>query len=122
MTGPPLTASRAAINSGVKVYGDCQTPSVEPQQIVLACADVGDVVQNLFWETWTAKTAIGDGTWVYKDCKPDCATGHFHSLPTRIAISNPVRDPNGQLVFSELKANPLPPGRTGPQSLPTRPD
>lgn len=123
-TVPPATVDRA-----IEVYGDCQTPSLEPASIILTCADAGVVVQDLHWSSWTASGAVAVGTLVYNDCTPSCAEGHFHDVPdTTITLSVPVKDPSGQLVWSEIQENPEPPGyqtgpyHGGPQPLPTQPD
>ena len=59
---------------------DCNSkPVVAPSTFTIACADAGMGVQNLRWTSWTPKLASGYGTFWEKDCKPNCAEGHFHS-------------------------------------------
>ena len=121
-TQPATTKAVTTIDVGIKVYGDCHTPTVEPKEIILACADVGALFEGLSWTSWTAKSATATGSFVYNDCTPDCARGHRHSLPTKITLSAPVCDPNGQLVWSLVQSSAKPPGYDpGPQSLPTQP-
>jgi hypothetical protein len=116
------------VDTGIKVYGNCTTPSVEPTEIVLACADGGALVNGLRWTSWTAASATAVGTLVYNDCSPNCAEGHQHDVPgTRVTLTAPVRGAGGRTVWSRVQEKPEPPGyQTGPlhgapQPLPTRP-
>jgi len=122
-TKAPSTTVGSAVASNIKVYGDCKTAVFEPKEIILACGDLGSRFEGLSWTAWTSKGATGAGTWTYNDCTPDCASGHIHSLATRVTLTVPVRDPSGQLVWSQIQETAKPPGYDpGPQSLPTRPD
>ena len=128
-TAAPSSTATSTIDANIKVYGDCKTPSIEPTEVVLACADLGAVLQGLSWTSWTSTTATAVGTLVYNDCTPDCARGQHHSVPgTRVTLSAPVRGSQGQLVYSEVQESPQPPGYAtgpyhgGPQPLPTQPD
>ncbi len=98
-------------------------------EIVLACADYGEVLMALRWTSWTATSASAVGTLVYNDCTPDCADGLHHSIPdTTVTLTVPVHGADGSLVWSQVQENPEPPGfetgpdHGGPQPLPTRPD
>jgi hypothetical protein len=117
-----------AVDAGIEVYGNCQTPSVEPTEIVLACADYNALLEALRWTSWTATSATAVGTLVYNDCTPNCAEGHFHHVPgTRVTLTVPSRSADGQQVWSEVQENPEPPGyetgpyHGGPQPLPKAP-
>jgi hypothetical protein len=123
-SAPPVDAVDAAI----EVYGNCQKPSVEPTEIVLACADYNTLLEALHWTSWTATSATAVGTLVYNDCTPNCAEGHFHHVPgTRVTLTVPSRGAGGRLVWSEVQENPEPPGyetgpyHGGPQPLPKGP-
>jgi len=118
---PSTTA--APVDTGIGVYGNCTSPSVEPTEIVLTCADYGVRLEGLHWTSWTASSATAVGTLVYNDCTPDCADGHDHDIPgTEVTLTVPVRGAAGGLVWSEMQANPEPPGYDGgPQPLPTQP-
>jgi hypothetical protein len=118
-----------AIDTAVSVYGNCTSPSVEPAEIVLTCADYGEVLTGLQWTSWTATSASAAGTLVYNDCIPDCAGGQHHSVPgTTVTLTAPVRGAGATLVWSQVQENPEPPGyetgpyHGGPQPLPTQPD
>src|SRR5690348_12996309 len=106
-----VASTAGAVDSSIKVYGDCKTATFEPKQIVLACADLGSLVQDLTWTSWSSTKATATGTWVYNDCTPDCAGGHSRTLPgAQITLTTPVRDPSGVLVWSQLESSQLPPG------------
>ena len=111
---PPTTV--APVDTGIVVYGDCKTPSVEPSEIVLTCADYGWILEGLHWSSWTASQAGAIGTFVYNDCKPNCAEGRHHDVPgTQVTLTAPVRGASGELVWSRLQQNPEPPGyNSGP--------
>jgi hypothetical protein len=118
----------ARIDTRIKVYGNCTRPSIEPAEIVLACADYGALVEGLHWTSWTTASATAAGTLVYNDCTPNCAEGHHHHVPgTRITLTVPVHGVGGQVVWSQIQEYPEPPGyktgpyHGGPQPLPTRP-
>jgi hypothetical protein len=117
-TPAPATVTPAVARAGtrIKVYGNCTTPSIEPAEIVLACADYGVLVEGLRWTSWTAASAMAVGTLVYNDCTPSCAEGHSHHVPgTRVVLTVPVRLPGGQVVWSQIQEYPEPPGyKTGP--------
>jgi hypothetical protein len=129
---PPVTTTAppaaAPVDAHVKVYGDCTTPTVEPSEIVLACADYGTLLEGLRWTSWTATTAKATGTLEYNDCTPSCVAGHHHYLPgTRVTLTRPVSRGGGPLLWSRVQESPQPPGyatgpyRGGPQPLPLGP-
>ena len=57
-------AQSKIVTDTIKVYGNCTTPSLEPVEIVLACADYGTVLEGLHWINWTAASAMAVGTLV----------------------------------------------------------
>ena len=127
-TAPPPSATVAPVDTSIDVYADCTRASVEPTEIVLTCADLGQVLQGLHWTTWSSSGAIGTGTLVYNDCEPDCANGSHHRVPdTTVVLSTPVHSAGGGLVYSEVQISPPPPGSAtapypdGPRPLPTQP-
>lgn len=122
-------AAPAPVDASIEVYGDCRHPSVEPSEIVMACADGGAVAEALHWTSWTANGATAVGTLAYKTCVPDCATGGSRTIPDDVVtLTVPVTGATGQLVWSEIQESVEPPGyetgpdHGGPQPLPTRPD
>ena len=125
---PATAAGLPSVDAGIEVYGNCKTPTVEPTEIVLACADYNALLEALHWTSWTATSATAVGTFVYNDCTPNCAEGHFRNVPdTRITLTVPTRKAGGQRVWSEIQESPEPPGYAtgpyhgGPQPLPKGP-
>lgn len=123
------TTTAGLVDTAIKVYGNCATPSFEPSEIVLTCADANEVLTGLRWTSWTATSATAVGTLEYNDCHPYCAAGHLHDVPgTLVTLTVPVPTGNGQQVWSRVQESPEPPGySTGPyggapQPLTTRPD
>src|SRR3984957_19714230 len=124
----PAPAPAAPVDAQVEVYGNCTTPTVEPAEIVLACADYGATLDGLDWTSWTATSATAVGTLEYNDCTPSCAAGHHHDIPgTRVTLTVPVPRAGGQLLWSRVQESPQPPGYAtgpfhgGPQPLPLGP-
>ncbi len=73
------SAHRAATTIGLP---DCLgKPHVKPASVLLACGDGSFRVTKLAWTGWGQVFAAGRGTGSVNDCKPNCATGHFHSYP-----------------------------------------
>jgi hypothetical protein len=131
-TPPPTSLSPSApspaVATNIKVYGDCQRPSFEPKEIILACADHGAWFESLHWTSWTSTRATGTGTLVYNDNIPSHALGHYHEIRgDRVTLTAPVPDPSGQLVWSLMQASKWFPGydtgplHGGPFHLATRP-
>lgn len=52
--------------------------------------DAGNIVSNITWASWTTTQAIGQGTWTYDNCVPDCASGSATPYPATIVLSNPA--------------------------------
>ena len=120
-TAPPTTVTGQVAN--IKVYGDCRTPTVMPTQIVMACADHGELFVNLRWSGWASDQAAAVGTFRYNDCTPNCANGHFHEVPNvHVTLSAPVRGANRGLVWSRLQMRPTVDPFPSVQSLPVGPD
>lgn len=120
----PLAATPATsaapprpVDAAIEVYGDCTSPSLQPTDIVVTCADDGWVLTDIVWTSWTSTAATGVATLVYKPCVPSCAEGGFQRVPdTQLTLTDPVPDIDGQLVWSRLQENPWPPGyTTGPE-------
>ncbi len=121
--GPPLpssapaSASASPVDTSILVYGDCRTPTFEPAEIVLTCADHGLFFQDLQWTSWTSTRATAIGTEVYNDCTPNCAEGHFRSIANAaLTLTTPLLPPTGgQQLWSKAYFRPQQPGyATGP--------
>ncbi|MBV9043312.1 MAG: hypothetical protein JOZ68_20150, partial [Acidimicrobiia bacterium] len=83
--------------------------------------DFGLVYTSLAWTSWTARSATAVGAMSYKTCEPNCAEGGIRNVHgAKITLTVPVKDRNGQLVWSELPVM-MPPGYQQPFSLQTQP-
>ena len=82
------------------VLADCNlangAPTVEPNTIVLACADGNALLTHLSWSSWTTTGAAGGGFFTHNTCAPDCARGTFVSVPARVQLSYPVETSAGK--------------------------
>jgi len=61
---------------------------IEPS-VVQISGDAGNIVGNMTWTSWTSQRAVGQGTWGYDDCSPDCASGTVTDYPATITFSEP---------------------------------
>jgi hypothetical protein len=121
-----VPTTQASADNSLGVYADCtspapeQHPTVQPTEIVLACADDGFGIRDVRWSSWTTRGASGSGTTWYKDCRPSCAEGKIVYTPNvRIVLTTPVQNADGALVWSQITFSALPPGYSpGPQRLP----
>ena len=78
---------------------DCGSLETRPAELVLACADAGELIQNIRWKSWKAKRAVGTGTYRINDCDPTCAAGEFESYRVRVVLRNP-KNQSGKRVYS----------------------
>ena len=53
----------------------CEMIEQRPSTSTPNCADFGEAVFGIKWETWSADGAQGTGTYSLNDCDPDCADG-----------------------------------------------
>jgi len=44
---------------------------------------------RIAWSSWTATQAIGSGANWQDDCRPDCASGHYHAHPAKLRAYDP---------------------------------
>lgn len=61
-----------------------------PTSYVLACADGGEILENLTWTDWGLPQASALGTLVYNDCSPTCASGKDVEVAARVVADNLV--------------------------------
>ncbi|WP_157121337.1 hypothetical protein [Nocardia miyunensis] len=75
---------------------DCSfdKPAVRPQNLILACADLGVQVEKITWKSWTADKAEGDGTEHDNTCTPNCAAGNYVDKPVHVVLSDPAQPAN----------------------------
>jgi hypothetical protein len=76
---------------------------VRPGSYVFACADGNAYLNGLHWARWAGTDAFANGSYVFNDCTPYCAAGHFHSLSALVVLWRPEPWPghSGREYFSE---------------------
>ncbi len=90
------SAAQAASSPQVN---DCGSLETRPAELILACADANELVQNIRWTSWKNKKAVGTGTYRINDCDPTCAAGEFDSYRVRIVLQSP-KSQSGERVYS----------------------
>lgn len=79
-TAPPAShASRIVLATEKCRYGIRR-----PKLVILACGDGGIWLRDLRWRRWGGPVAVGYGTYGYKLCEPDCATGGFREIAATV--------------------------------------
>ncbi len=75
---------------------DCSfdKPAVRPQNLILACADLGVQVEKITWTSWAADKAEGDGTERDNTCTPNCAAGNYVTKQVHVVLSDPAQPAN----------------------------
>ena len=81
---------------------DCARTVQQPKELVLYCADAGQIVQDIRWFNWGLSSATGEGVVVTKLCDPNCAKGQVAQTPVKITLMEP-RDVDGVSVFSVIQ-------------------
>jgi hypothetical protein len=85
----------AAAGSGCSIdHGpyarNCGSEVRQPTRLSLACADENAYDDKIVWAHHRDDQADGYAVFVYNDCSPDCAGGHFKSYRVHITLSGPV--------------------------------
>ncbi|MCU1488654.1 MAG: hypothetical protein JWM85_59 [Acidimicrobiaceae bacterium] len=105
LLGAPLRVGAALASSTARTEKlvDCTgKPVVKPTEIIITCADAGEVLQGIHWSRWTTGDARGTGTYVLNTCTPDCAAGKFVRYHATFELSGRKQDRHG-LVFTALR-------------------
>jgi len=92
---------------------NCATFEKKPVELVLYCADAGQILTEISWSSWTNEEAVGSGTSTTNDCEPNCAAGTDVVTKVDIKLLKPVESAEGRLVFSQIEMqyeNPQPSG------------
>ena len=88
---PPRKAPAAAVASALEagtvgVIGVEGAVGVRPSTLEVS-AD--GTLEDLRWERWDARGAVGAGTLEVRDCDPSCASGGKDAYPATITLSAP---------------------------------
>jgi len=86
----PMEASKQAVNVKPEevLTFDCEIPVHKPDYITLTCADGGMVVEEIKWQSWRTKEAIGTGLYAENNCQPDCSSAKLVKTPVAISITS----------------------------------
>jgi hypothetical protein len=82
-----LACAAAATAAAPTYVSDCGTLVQHPRTLILACGDANYGLAKLAWGLWGKATATATGVAQINDCTPNCAAGHFHSYPARVAAT-----------------------------------
>lgn len=82
---------------------NCVTFEEKPVELVLYCADAGQILNEITWTSWTSTEAIGAGTSTANDCEPSCAEGKDVISAVEIKLTKPVTSESGKRVFSNIE-------------------
>lgn len=88
-TDPPIDESSLPVLVVHPLTGEADYAVVRPAEIAYSI-DVNATIKDITWTSWTATSAVGRGSHVQDDCKPDCATGKIVLAPTIITLTDPV--------------------------------
>ena len=70
----------------------CEVIDQKPEIVSTTCADLGEGVFDIQWDTWSASGATGIGTYSVNQCEPNCAEGIRIEAQVSVALSNLVSD------------------------------
>jgi len=90
------------LNTDIYVV-NCVTFEEKPVELVLYCADAGQILNEITWSSWTPTGAIGAGTSTANDCEPSCAEGKDVISAVEIKLTKPVTSESGKRVFSNIE-------------------
>ena len=82
---------------------NCVTFEEKPVELVLYCADAGQILNEITWSSWTPTEAIGAGTSFANDCEPSCAEGKDVISAVEIKLTKPMTSESGKRVFSKIE-------------------
>jgi hypothetical protein len=90
------------LNTDIYVV-NCVTFEEKPVELVLYCADAGQILNEITWSSWTPTEAIGAGTSTANDCEPSCAEGNDVISLVEIKLTKPMTSESGKRVFSNIE-------------------
>lgn len=80
---------------------NCIESVIQPTELVLYCADAGQILTDITWGSWGDDTATGNGKSVTNTCEPTCAEGDFVTVDVAITLYDLVAS-EGKLVYSKV--------------------
>jgi hypothetical protein len=108
-TGPAAAASvgaaQGSASPAVLVCGEGAAVT-RPASVILACADDGELAENLVWSSWTASQATATGTVTWKACATKCVDGkQWKNASAQVTLTDPVRQKGKGTLFTRLSLN-----------------
>jgi hypothetical protein len=100
--GQASTAAQTSQDTDIYVV-NCVTFEEKPVELVLYCADAGQILNQITWSSWSASEALGEGTSTTNDCEPSCAEGKDVISAVEIKLNKPVTSESGKRVFSQIE-------------------
>ena len=64
----------------------CELIVHKPSESTPNCADFGEAVFDIKWDSWSADGAHGRGKYSINDCAPDCASGTRHEALAHVTL------------------------------------
>ncbi len=92
---------RGESTSQAKVF-NCAEYVSQPNELVLYCADAGQILQDIKWSSWTDEKAVGSATVTTNLCEPTCADGNTETTNVEVELLEPI-DAEGVLTFSKVQ-------------------
>lgn len=80
---------------------NCIESVSQPTELVLYCADAGQILTEITWSSWGGETAVGQGKSVTNTCEPTCAEGDFVTVGVDLTLSDLVES-EGRLIYSKV--------------------
>ena len=97
-----LLAGCSTAEPRVNAVFDCRTNVQQPKELVLYCADAGQIVRDIRWFNWGELSATGEGTVDTNLCDPNCAEGKTVTTKAKITLLD-VRDVEGVSLFTTIQ-------------------
>ncbi len=100
--GSPQNTESEATSPEIYVV-NCFETAQKPVELVLYCADAGQILSEIKWTTWSEPIAQGTGISYANDCEPSCAEGNDVISNVEISLINPITSSDGKRVFSQVE-------------------
>ena len=94
--------TQSASNADIYVV-NCVTFEQKPVELVLYCADAGQILNEISWASWVSTNATGVGTSTTNDCEPTCVEGTDVVSAVEIKLTAPITGKSGKSVFSKVE-------------------